>query len=248
MVVIIVMNEKVVINDLVNYKNLKIFQNKDYFNFSLDSIMLPNFVHFNKKDKKILDLCTGNAPIPLIMSTKTEANIIGIEIQTEVYELAYESIKMNNLEKRITILNMDAKDYAKNENSDTFDIITCNPPYFKINENTLRNDNDIKTNARHEVLINIEDIAKIARKLLKNNSSLYIVHRSERFSEIVNILKKYNLTSKRARFIYPKITAGSNMFLLEARKNASDGLIIEKPLIVHNEDGSYTSEVLSMFE
>lgn len=81
-----------VLNDLVNYNNLKIYQNTDWFLFSLDSILLPNFVTINKNAKTIMDLGTGNAPIPLILSTKTKARIIGIEIQKDVYELA----KKNN--------------------------------------------------------------------------------------------------------------------------------------------------------
>lgn len=241
-------NEKIVVNDLLNYSNLKIVQNKDYFNFSLDSVLLPNFVHFNKKDLKILDICTGNAPIPLIMSTKCDSNIIGVEIQKEIYDLAVESVKLNNLEDRISLYNMDANEFAKNERSDSYDIITCNPPYFKINEETLKNEEIIKTNARHETLINIEQIAKIAKKLLKNNSSLFIVHRSDRFTEIINTLKNHNLETKRVRFIYPKDNMDSNMVLIEARKNGKPGLIVEKPLIAHNADGSYTKEVLDMFQ
>ena len=66
------------INDLVNFNNIKIYQNKNYFNFSLDSILLPNFVILNNKTKKVLDLCTGNIPIPLILSKKTKALIYGV--------------------------------------------------------------------------------------------------------------------------------------------------------------------------
>ena len=77
-----------VLNDLVNYHNLKIYQNTDWFLFSLDSILLPNFVTLNKNIKVVMDLGTGNAPVPLIISTKTKAKIIGIEIQKDVYELA----------------------------------------------------------------------------------------------------------------------------------------------------------------
>ena len=75
------MKEKEIINDLVYFDNLKIVQNKEYFNFSLDSVLLPNFCCLNKSIKKIMDLCTGNAPIPLILSTMTDADIIGVEIQ-----------------------------------------------------------------------------------------------------------------------------------------------------------------------
>lgn len=236
-----------VINDLVGYKNLKIVQNKDWFNFSLESVLLPNFVNYSSKKQNILDLCSGNAPIPLIMSTKTSSRIIGIELQKEIFDLAKETIKINNLQNRIEIINDDVKNILNYFESDTFDIITCNPPYFKINDKTLKNENKIKAIARHEISIKFSNIAHISKILLKNNASLYLVHRTDRLVEIINILKENNLEPKTLRFIYPKIGKNSNMFLMEAKKNANSGIVILPPLITHNEDGSYTDEVLSMF-
>ena len=87
-----------VINDLLGYDNLKIVQNPEWFSFSLDSVLLPNFVTLNKDVKNILDLGTGNAPIPIILSTLTSAKITGVEIQKDVFEMAEESIKINKLE------------------------------------------------------------------------------------------------------------------------------------------------------
>ena len=242
------MKNQLVINDLVGFKNMKIIQNKEYFNFSLDSIMLPNFIHFNKSIKTIIDFCTGNAPIPLVLSTKCDAKIIGVEIQKEIYDLANDSVKINKLEKQITIINEDVNNLLKIYDSDSIDMITCNPPYFKINDFTLRNNSIIKTNARHETLINIEQICNISKKLLKNNCSLYLVHKTDRLSEIFQSLKNNNLEPKRLRFIYPKINTESNIVLIEAKKNAKPGLIVESPIITHNNDGSYTKEVLDMFK
>lgn len=238
----------IVTNDLVGFKNMKIIQNKEYFNFSLDSVLLPNFIHFSKNTKRILDLCTGNAPIPLIMSTKTDAKIIGVELQKEIYDLAVESVRINNLSDQIEIINDDVNNIYDTFDSDSFDIVTCNPPYFKINAESLRNKNEIKTIARHEVHVNIEQILKIARKLLKNNGSLYIVHRSERIFEITNLMSKYNLEPKRVKLIYPKSNSDSNIFIIEARKNGKPGVKIEKPLIAHNNDGSYSEETLNCFK
>ena len=132
-------------NRLLNYKNLKIIQNTDYFAFSLDSVLLANFVTINKSTKNIIDFCTGNAPIPLILSTKTDAKITGVEIQKEIYDLASKSVKINNLEDKIEILNMDIKDLPKIYETDTFDVITCNPPYFKVKETSNLNNNDVNS-------------------------------------------------------------------------------------------------------
>ena len=235
------------INDLVGYKNLKIVQNNDWFKFSLESVLLPCFVIINKNTNNILDLCTGNAPIPLVLSTKTKAKIFGVEIQKDVYELAKKSVEINNLSKQIEIINDDVKNISNKFESDTFDIITCNPPYFKDIDTSKKNDDIHKIIARHEVSLNMDDIAKVVRKLLKNDGKFYLVHRTERFLELTNLLMSYNIMPKRVRFIYPKEDSESNLFMLEAVKNGKVGLKLESPLYVHNNDGSYKDEILKMF-
>ena len=241
------MKEKEIINDLVYFDNLKIVQNKEYFNFSLDSVLLPNFCCLNKSIKKIIDLCTGNAPIPLILSTMTDAEIIGVEIQKNIYDLAIKSVKINNLDKKIKIINEDVRKIDSYFETDTFDLITCNPPYFRLNEKSILNDNSVKSIARHEININLNDIMKISKKLLKNNGSLCLVHRTDRLIEIIDSMKKNNIEPKRIRFIYPKVGKESNLVLIDGHKNGKPGLKILDPLYVHNDDGSYTEEVLKMF-
>ena len=238
---------KVEINDLVYFKNIKIVQNKDYFNFSLDSILLPNFVEITRKTKKILDMCTGNAPIPLILSTKTDAKIYGVELQKEVYDLAKETIKINNLDNRIELINDNIKNLKKIFDTETFDIITCNPPYFKKKDDSIINENKVKSIARHEIEMELEDVMIISKALLKNEGSLVLVHRTDRLIEIIELMKKHNIEPKRMRLIYPKVNMESNLVLIEGRKNGKEGLKIIPPLYIHNDDSSYTSEVLEMF-
>lgn len=239
--------KKNVVNDLVYFNNLKIVQNKDYFNFSLESILLPNFVEITPNTKKIIDFCTGNVPIPLVLSTRTKSEIYAVEIQKEIYELAKETITINNLENRIKLLNSDVKEIYNDFETDTFDLITCNPPYFKKQDDSLINENIIKSIARHEILIELEDIIKISKKLLKNGGSLSIVHRTDRLIEIIDLMKKHNIEPKRLQFIYPKRNKKSNLIMIDGRKNGSTGLTVLNPLVVHNDDGSYTEEVLKMF-
>jgi tRNA1(Val) A37 N6-methylase TrmN6 len=236
-----------VINYLVGYKDLKIVQNTEWFNFSLDSVLLANFVSIRNNAKKMIDLGTGNAPIPLILSTRTKATIYGIEIQKQVYDLAVKSVKLNKLEDQIKILCEDVKGIDKIFETDSFDVITSNPPYFKINDKSLVNDNDHKTIARHEVLMAIDDVLRISRKLLKNNGVVAIVHRPERLMEILDKMRKYNLEPKKIRFIYPKENLESNMVLIEGTKNGKEGLKILPPLFVHDSNGNYTEEVRKMF-
>ena len=235
------------INDLVNFNNIKIYQNKDYFNFSLDSILLPNFVILNNKTKKVLDLCTGNIPIPLILSKKTKALIYGVEIQKEIFDLAEKTLKINNLENQIILMNKDAKELVNDFETDIFDLITCNPPYFKNSNTSIKNNNNIKSIARHEILIKLEDIMNISKKLLKNNGSLSLIHRTDRLVDIIILMRQNNIEPKRIRFIYPKAGKESNLVLIDGRKNGKPGLKILDSLIVHEQNGNYSKEVLKMF-
>ena len=237
-----------VINYLLGYKNLKIVQDNEMFNFSLDSVLLPNFVTLNKKITKILDIGCGNAPIPLILSTKTDATIVGVEIQKEVFNLALESININNKKDQIQIINKDINDYYKEIETDSFDVITCNPPFFKYIESSNINNNDYKTIARHEVKLNLNQLFIIAKKLLKNNGVIAIVHRPERFVEIVEEMKKNNIEPKRVQFVYPKKNMEANIMLIEGSKNGKPGLKILPPLYSHCDNGEYTDEIKKYFE
>ena len=237
-----------VTNYLLGYKNLKIIQDNDMFNFSLDSVLLPNFVTINKKIDKVLDIGCGNAPIPLILSTKTNAKIIGVEIQKEVYDLALESIKLNNKNNQITIINNDINNYYKEVETDSFDVITCNPPFFKYRKTSNINKNDYKTIARHEVKLNLNQLFNIAKKLLKNNGVIAIVHRPERFVEVVEEMKKNNIQPKRVQFVYPKQNKEANIMLIEGSKNGNPGLKVLPPLYTHLENGEYTESIKKYFE
>ena len=235
-------------NYLLNYDNMYIIQDTDMFNFSLDSVLLPNFVTINKKTKKILDIGSGNAPIPLILSTLTDAQIMAVEIQKDVYELGKESIKINKLENRIDFINADINELYKEIDTETFDIITCNPPYFKVNESSNLNDSEYKTIARHEIKLDLEKLFKIARKLLKNKGNIAIVHRPERLSDIVSEMKKNNIEPKRIQFVYPSINSEANILLIEGTKNGNPGVKILPPLISHKQNGEYTEQVKQFFE
>ena len=192
-------------------------------------------------------MCTGNAPIPLILSTKTDAKIYAVELQKEVYNLAKETIKINKLDNQIVLINNNIKNLKKIFNTETFDIITCNPPYFKKKEDSIINENIVKSIARHEIEMELEDVMLISKSLLKNEGSLVLVHRTDRLIEIIELMRKHNIEPKRMRLIYPKINTESNLVLIDGRKNGKKGLKILPPLYIHNDDNSYTKEVLEMF-
>lgn len=235
-----------VLNDILGYKNRKIYQNNDYFSFSLDSIMLANFATIRFRDKKIVDLGCGNGVIPLILSLRTDKKIIGVEIQKNLAEMAKRSVEYNNLCEQINIYNMNMKDFAEGDYFESFDLITCNPPYFKVNDKNYFNDSYEKIIARHEVEINLEDLLVTARKLLKNNGNFAIVHRPERLMEILFEFRKNHIEPKRIQFVYEKISKGSTLVLIEGQKNGKEGLKIENPIIMYNEDGSMTDSYASL--
>ena len=230
-------------------KNLKIIQRSDYFNFSIDSLLISEFVNIQKNTKKILDLGTGNAAIPLFLSKKTSAKIYGVEIQEISYELALRNININNLNEQIYIIYDNMKNYLKYFNIGSFDIIVSNPPFFKINEKAnFLNELEQLSIARHEVEINLEELIKIASELDKDRGYYYLVHRADRLSEILNNLLKYRFEAKKIKFCYTTKYKNAKIVLIEAIKNGKSGLTILPPLVINKKNGEYTDEVLKMFE
>lgn len=234
------------IHELLGYEHLKIAQNPEMFCFSLDSILLADFIRTKPSTKQIIDLGCGNAPIPLFLSLKTKAKIVGVEIQEKVYELGMKSVELNGLEGQIKLLNADIKDVYRLTGANVFDIAVSNPPYFKLNPGSNINKNKYLTIARHEVKINLEQIVTEAKKLLKNGGSFNLVHRTERLSETFAVLKQNNFGIRRLRFVYPKKENPALLFLLEAWSNKKDDVKVEAPLYVY-ENGEYSEEVLEIF-
>ena len=222
----------VVRNDLYDYYGLYIYQDEDTFKFSLDSILLAEFVEDNNKKGVIVDFCTGNAPVPLILSTKNNKKIYGIEVQKRIADLAIASVKEDSLEDRIEIIEDNIKNVSNYFEAESVDIVTCNPPYFKVlDSHSLINENQVKAIARHELEMNVEDIMISARYLLKNKGFLYLVHRCDRLEELVVILNKYRFAIKKIQFIYSDISKEAIMVLVKAVKNGKVGSLKVNPPI-----------------
>ena len=234
-------------NRLLNFSDNIIYQDDDYFAFSLDSVLLANFVTIKLSDKKIVDFCCGNAPIPMLMSFRTKARIFGVEIQKEVFSMGYDSVLENKMDNQIELINYDVKKIGDIFDPESVDVVTCNPPYFRYKEDSLVNNNDVKTIARHEVLLSLEDVIKSSKYVLKNGGTLAMVHRPERMVEIINMMQKYGIEPKKIRFVYSKVGKESNILLIEGVKNGNVGLRVLSPLYVHNKDGSYVEEIKEMF-
>ena len=232
-----------VINNVLGFDGIKIVQDSEGFKFSLDSVLLANFVTLNKSTKKIMDIGSGNGIIPILLSLKTDAYIDGVEIQRECYLNSLESIKLNKMDN-ISIFNDDIKDFYKTLESDTYDVVVSNPPYFMGN---IHNINEMKKIARHSLSLDYKDVIVISKKILKNNGLLSIVHRPENLMDILMFMRSNNIEPKKIRFVYPYKGKNANILLVEGAKNGKPGLKVMDPLYVY-ENGNYTEEIKKYFE
>lgn len=231
------------INDILGYPNLKIYQDSSFFSFSLDSIILANYSTIRLRDQKIIDFCTGNGVVPLILSQRCDKNIEGVEVQEKLFNLAKKSVVENHLEDRIKYFNMDVKDFCSDVNNyNTYDLVLCNPPYFKNLDASSKNLSYEKMIARHEVLIDLDTICACASKILKEHGSFCMVHRTDRLIDVISSFKKYGIEPKRIKYIHENSDKESTLFLIEGQKAGNVGLKIDKPLFLYNTDGTMTDE------
>ena len=238
-------NDNETIDDL-QLNGLRIIQNNDSFKFGIDAVLLSHFVKA-RKNAKLIDFGTGTGILPILLSAKIQADkIYGIEIQAEMAEMAKRSVIMNEIEKKIEILNIDIKDAFNHFGYDFADIITCNPPYFVAN-GAIKNPSDTKAISRHEVLITLEEIINQASKVLKHNGNLYMIHRPNRLVDVIFFLKKYQLEPKEIQFISPNANKEPNLFLVRANKGGRAELKFHKPLYVYDMKGNYTEEIYNIY-
>lgn len=237
-------NERI---DDLEFKGLKIIQNSEGFCFGIDSVLLSDFAKEIKKNSKVVDIGTGTGIISLLLCKKAEiSKIYGIEIQEEVADMARRSIILNNLKDKFEIINKNIKSVFEVLEPNSINAIVTNPPYMKLNTGA-QNESKKKLVSRHEIECNLEDIVKISYKLLKSKGEFYMVHRAERIVDILYYLRKYKLEPKKIRFIHSKKYKEPNLVLIKAIKDAGEHLKIERPLVVYNDDGTYTDEILDIY-
>lgn len=259
--------------DNLEIKNMKIIQNKNGFCFGIDSVLLSDFAKKIKDSSRVVDLGTGTGILGILLCAKTNlSEIIGIEIQGEVAEMARRSIELNHLENKFKILNINIKEILKKENKDktnskniennqisnnkmsseinleknSFDYVVTNPPYKKINTGKI-NENEKKLISRHELTANLNDFIETASYLLKDKGTLFMVHRPERLADILEKMRKEKIEPKEITFVYPKMNKEPNLILIKGIKNANPFLKINKPLYVYDENGNYTDEILKIY-
>lgn len=228
----------------LDLKGLKIIQDPDYFCFGIDAVLLANFAAKSCHAKtRLIDLCTGSGIIPLLLTGHTPIKYIdALEIQPHMAALAKRNMILNDLDENIHVYEGDLRYPHGHFHSSYYDVITCNPPYMPLDRG-IKSPKDPMAIARHEITCTIEDVAEFARVYLKDKGKLFLIHRADRLIDIAFALRSKGIEIKRLRLISPFRNKPANLVLIEAMKKGRPALIAEPPLIIYNDDGSYTEEI-----
>lgn len=231
--------------DDLQMKGLKLIQDTTGFCFGIDAVLLANFAKV-KKGANVCDLGTGTGIIPILIAGKSEAkNIVGVEIQEEVYEMATRSVKLNDLDDRVKIVNADIKTIDTELEVHGYHVVTSNPPYM--HEGGIKNPNDKKMISRHEVKCTLEDVIRAASRLTMPKGKFFMIHRPIRLVDISTLGRKYNLEPKQIQFVHPRAGKAPNLVLVEFVKDGRPELKILDPLYVYGEDGNYTQQIRDIY-
>lgn len=230
--------------DYIFDTELKIIQSQEVFSFSLDAVLLARFVYVPIQKGRIMDLCTGNGAIPFLLTKRTKGELTGMELQSRLFDMAVRSAAMNDLSERVDFVLGDVKEAVARFGKGQFDIVTCNPPYFPSHQTSDQNINPHLAAARHELHITLKEVIEIASDLLKPKGKVALVHRPERLAEIITMMRTCRIEPKRMQFVYPKSGKHANMVLIEGTKQGKEGMKVLPPIIVYDENGQYTKDVL----
>lgn len=232
--------------DQLYAEDIQIIQSANVFSFSIDAVLLANFARIPKHGK-IIDLCAGNGAIGLFISRKTAAQIDQIELQPRLADMGARSIQLNHLVDQLTMHELDLKNTFTYFKADSTDLVVCNPPYFKELPTSKKNPNPHLAIARHEIHATLNDVVSVSAKLLKMNGRFAMVHRPDRFLEIVDCLRANRIAPKRIQFVYPKPGKEANTLLIEGIKDGkNEGLRFLAPLYTYDESGSYSAALQAM--
>ncbi|MEE1013984.1 MAG: tRNA1(Val) (adenine(37)-N6)-methyltransferase [Clostridia bacterium] len=230
--------------DDLQLNGLHLIQNPEWFCFGVDAVLLADYATKNiKKGSRVLDLCSGNGIIPLLLSQKSNAGaLVGLEIQEPVAEMARRSVKWNDLEAKISIETGDLKEAAERFGRSSFQYITCNPPYKEAGGGLVTH-TDTTTLARHEILCTLEDVIRVSSIILEPLGKLCMIHRPERLVELIFLMKKHGLEPKRMRFVHPYSDKTATMILIEAVRGGKPKLFLDPPLYIYRQPGIYSEEI-----
>lgn len=235
--------------DDLQLNGLRLIQNPNWFCFGVDAVLLADYASRSiKKGSRVLDLCTGNGIIPLLLSQKSVAGeLVGLEIQEPVAKMAARSVALNHLNGKIRIEHGDLREAETLFGRSSFQYITCNPPYKEAGGGLVTNA-DTTTLARHEILCTLEDVIRVSSNILAPLGRLCMIHRPERLAELICLMKHYGLEPKRLRFIHPYPEKTATMFLIEGLRGGKPKLFLDPPLYIYERSGVYSKEIDEIYQ
>jgi tRNA1(Val) A37 N6-methylase TrmN6 len=207
---------------------LKLIQSKDGYRFSIDAILLSQFVTVKPGDV-VVDLGTGCGVMLLILLlTKRVGHAFGLEIQKDLASQAARNSILNGFQDKMDIILGDIRRPPMAE--ETADLIICNPPYRKVTSGRI-NPDPRRAIARHEILASVDDILRAATKTLRKKGRLAMIYPSVRLVDILSRLRRYNLEPKRLQINYPDLESGAKLALIESVLGGKPGVEICPPLM-----------------
>ncbi len=232
--------------DDLQINGLKIIQSHEVFSFSLDAVLLAHFCSIPQRGR-VMDLCTGNGVIPLLLTTRSDhTHIHGVEIQERLVNMASRNVQLNGLDHRIFITCGDIKSIHEIVGYGQFDLVTVNPPYLPVTAGE-QNMNTHKAIARHEIHCTLEDVIMACSRLVKAGGKVAIVHRPARLIELSNLMRDYHIEPKRMRLVHSTQDKEAMMVLIEGIKDAKPDLRVLPPLIIYNENHQYSKEIHAIY-
>ena len=229
-------------------ENLRLIEKKDSLTFGTDAYLLSAYLP--KRQKSIgVELGCGSGVISLLALTKNKCQrVYGIEVQKEIASVAKRNGELNTLDGVFSVINKDLRDVSISDIGNEVDIVFSNPPYMK-NDSGKANDNDFKNISRHEVCGDIDDFCKCAKLLLKHGGAFYVVYRPDRMIDLISSMRNNGIEPKRLTFIHTNTHTSPSLLIIQGKKGARGGLVIDKPIYIYK-DGTteYTEEFARIYE
>jgi len=226
---------------------IQVKQNHSGYRFSIDAVLLAWHAAPSPNDT-ILDLGTGCGIIPMILAYRHPGvKIYGIEVQTELADIANLNITENEMEDQITILCKDMKTLNHGHISGSVDLVVSNPPFRKSKSGRI-NPNRQRAVARHEIKATLYDIVEAACRVLKTSGRFVMIYSAERITDMLTQMRASGIEPKSIRMVHSGKNTGAKMILVEGKKGGRSGLKIDSPLFIYRENGSYSDEVEKIFK
>ncbi len=218
-----------------------VLQKKKGYRFSVDAPLLADFIQTSPEDE-ILELGAGNGIISLLLSVKPFKHITAVEIQESLADLARRNVQINSLEKRITVIHMDLREF---EPEKKFSVIFSNPPYIRKGEGHLSSSVE-RSVAKHELKCDIFDIMERTARLLSKKGRAYIIFQAKRKEELLQAAKRNGLKIESSRFVCPRKENPPNQ-ILTSFNFSSDKETVLPPFFLYDEKGNNTEEAEAIF-